>query len=526
MAAPSLGHAIGLNVKRKDIFGPAAQQLSENLAQWSAKKERAAKEKQDKQDKWLERAINLNQEAYQVRVEGDRQKEFNDFLSKINQGLESEATQQELFQIFSDFQTKNNNLKLISDKLKADEKSFYQNDAFIKPSVAKKIFGTPDQLTDDERLVAEALGYLDSGNNLFLVQPQERKPVNQTLADKKVEKEQLMAAIAQQTEEKAKFKAAEDKAAADAKKAKQPYTPKKFEESVTQITFRDKAIPGYVQTAGNLLTPEKTFFIQNIVNPLLDNDAFVENALFEYENKGNDLAAALRTAMAANNNNLDVAKAVVARDFVVENQYQPWADANAAFLEQNRRPASSGGGGGGGGKSDEVKGVRDITVQAHWSTAGHAAIKGGAWEGNVEELYRMKKAGTLGGGPASTYVGGYGPTVEFTGASSGEIYNIEGIGQVNPVSLYYDEDTKEFRLAYTTTISEKGMNIETATKDVRLNKRQLNQIRNPSSTPMKEKIAAFDAYLGSNGYPTTLETAGGGAPAGSSGGGKAKISGF
>jgi hypothetical protein len=523
MAAPSLGYAIGLNVQGKDVFGKLGPQLSQNLANWSAKKERAAKEKQDKEDKILEKAMQMGDEALSVRYEGERQRTFNEFFNKLKDGLESDNTMRDYAQMFIDYQTKSNQLKLLSDKLSADEKTYFQNDAYIKPSVAKKIFGTPDLLTDEEKLVAKAFGYIDAGNNLFLVKPHERKPVNQTLAENKVDKDQLMSAIVQQNEERAKFKAAEDKAEKDAKASGQPYKRKEFDESVTQITFSDKAIPGYVQTKGNILTPEKTYFIKNIVNPLLDNDAFVENALIEYENKGNDLSTALNIAMAANGGNLEVAKAVVARDFVVENQYQPWADANAAFLEQNRKPVTSVS----SNKTDtkkEVEGISDITYQPHWSTAGFAKLKTG-WVGDAEEMYNMKKEGKL--VQSSELIAGYGPTVEFAGGPTSETYTISGLGNINPVSLYYDVDSKNFRLSYNTTVSYSGMTVLADQKDVPLNKGQLNQIRGSLSAPFSKKIQAFDAALAKDGFPTTLEAAGGGAPSGSAGGGgKAKISGF
>jgi hypothetical protein len=526
MAAPSLGYAIGLNVQGKDVFGKLGPQLSQNLANWSAKKERAAKEKEDKEEKYQQELYELSKEDYHIRVRGEAKKAYDDLRKKVNAMIESGEDSRKIMDTFIEYGDIVRGVRQKSKQLYDDQKAFVQNTNYIHPQVLDVIYNSDTPLNAEQVMEATIFGINspDPQANNWLTVLAPKKPIVESVGQMKLSEDQAMVELSNQVAAKKKYDA--DIAARKNAGDKGPFPP--FEQTYTSTSYKSQAIPGYTAPAGAVLTPGETFFIANVANTMLADEANVENALVEYQSKlpkGETLVSKIRAEMQLDPNlTLDQAKFNVARKYVVDNYYDSWASQNSKFMEYNKYTPSGGGGDKGKTKPDQVEGVSDITYQAHFSTAGFAKIKTG-WKGDEGELYEMKKEGKL--GQSSALIAGYGPTVEFAGGPTSETYSISGLGNINPVSLYYDVDSKEFRLSYNTTVSTSGMTVLADQKDEPLNKKQLNQIRGSLSAQFKKKIDAFDAALANEGFPTTLEAAGGGAPAGSaSGGGKAKISGF
>jgi hypothetical protein len=540
MAAPSLGHAIGLDVKRKDIFGPASQQLSENLAQWSAKKERAAKEKKDEEDKFWDQVMEAQKLPMNQRVKAKYDQSITKLRSDLKTALDQGDTKaaRETMINFLDEQT---DYRQLSGDYDEAQKTFF-NDNYANPKVAEKLFGTDKDLSAKELQILSAFGYgFDPGTGKLLPSPSQRKSSFEYLKDIPVDQDALIAAQAkeanlqkeyetQRSAKKAELEKAKktelgvkklDKATIKAIDAEVDKLIPKPETLVKSSTYVAKGAPGYQAAAFSIQTPTKAMYSE-LVDLTLTMDGAVENALVEWEQRNPnvdmyDKIETIRNDVKAKDNidiSFDEAARLLAKEhYMSDDIFKTWEKDNSAAIGLNKN-ASNSRGSSSGSKTDEVEGVSDITYQAHWSNKGFAKQKTG-WVGKAGELYEMKKKGEIYG----DVIAGYGPTVEFTGGPSGEVYSIAGLGNINPVSLYYDIDTGKFRLSYNTTITSSGLTIPADQKDAELTKEQLNQVRGALATNMQKKIAAFDAALANDGYPTTLQAAGGGAPAGSTGGG-------
>ena len=555
MAAPSLGYAIGLNVKRKDIFGPAANQLSENLSLWSAKKERAAKEKKAEEDKFFDQILEAYKIPMNVRVQGDYDKSINQLRTDFNTAVNSGDMTGFRDKLVNFYNTQTG-LKQRSGQ-NDDIAEMISTDQYAVGGAAKKYVGTDDDFTpEDERAMSLFGIYLDPNTGTLIPGQVSKYTPSQTFLDNRdISSDELLAAqlqeqnlatqrqkdldlyIKQKTDE---FKTTNGKKPtkdelATIKADAEKQVPAS-EALVKGETYKTKKISGYDASAYNINTPTKALY-STIVDEILTSPEAIDSALMEWEKRNTkgliQRIDEIKADYKAKNQNEpeltdeQAAQRLAKEHYMSNDLFNSWQKKNAKAIELNRTPKTSGGVRDGGSKTGEVEGVRDITYQAHWSTAGFAKLNTG-WIGNLEELYNKKKAGTLGGGPASTYIGGYGPTVEFAGGTSSEVYSIAGLGNINPVSLYYDIDTGKFRLSYNTTITSSGITVPAEQKDAALTKEQLNQVRGALATNMQKKIAAFDAALAIDGFPTTLGASGGGAPAGSTGGstGTTKIEGF
>lgn len=512
MAAPSLGYAMGLNVETKDIFGKLGPQLGQNLTNWSAKKERAAKEKEAKEEKYQQELYELSKEDYHIRVRGEAKKAYDDLRKKVNAMIESGEDSRKIMDTFIEYGDIVRGVRQKSKQLYDDQKAFAQNTNYIHPQVLDVIYNSDRPLTDDEVIEANIFGLNspDPQTNHWLAAVAPKKPIVESVGQMKLSEDQAIVEILNQAAAKKKYDADIDakKKAGD----KGPFPP--FEQTYTSTSYKSQAIPGYTAPAGAVLTPGETFFIANVANTMLADEANVENALVEYQSKlpkGETLASKIRAEMQLDPNlTLDQAKFNVARKYVVDNYYDSWASQNSKFMEYNKYTPS--GGGGGKGNTEKAKPSNVIKTTHLLSNQGYTNAK----KENLPEDEAIMDPRFREGG---NYIG-EGPGIYFDTKST-EPVRIDVNGRVipvNPSMLFFNNKNNQYYLKYTTTLSP-GVGT-TVTQDEVF---KVSKLSNSDLATLRASQYFGGQVRELEGYISNAQS---GSSGSASGGGKAKISGF
>jgi hypothetical protein len=272
--------------------------------------------------------------------------------------------------------------------------------------------------------------------------PTTRMPTSERLKQYKLNEDQVIANQQKQIADKAIY----DKAVADAKNKKTDPPP--VPESLsTSLIYKGKKIPGYDQMAGEILTPEKGYFISNVVNSMLTDQAAVDNALVELEStlpKGQRLATLVMDKMTKNNISEEEAAYAVAAEYIVDKHYPTWANENAKFFQASK---ASSGGVGPKGNTEKPK-PSNIEKSIHLlSNQGYINAKK---ENLPEDEASMDPRYREGG----NYIG-EGPGIYFDTKST-EPVRIDVNGRVIPVNpslLFFNNKNNQYYLKYTTTLS-------------------------------------------------------------------------
>lgn len=505
MATPSLGYAIGLNVKRKDIFKEAGENLSKNLDRLAEQQDRAKKEKKDKEARVLERMMKMGEGTLNRRYEPERIGAYKDMESRVFTMLDTGADEADILKEMLGYNEKYNALKYNSDNLTADETAFYRNSAYVKPRAADIVFGGDKALDEDQKLELRATGYIPLDGGGFLNSPVQSKPVAKTLSENKIDENFLIAQMASDAQKRAEW----DKQEKEKAKKDNTYKPTSYEQAITETTYKQKKIPGYEPMAGTVLEPGRAFFISNIVNKVINEESVVENALIEYEKTGKSMAKALNDKM---NNfpgiDLDQAKAMVARDFIAENYYEPWAKENAQFIQSNKTPRDPGG----TSKKDEIS--TSTFYDSHLTTEGMAKAKAKGL--NLQQA--------LDDPEFKDYIAGSGPTVSLE-TSANEPLKIDIKGEptyVNPDKIWLDSSGK-YHIIYDKALSSSVSAQSYDGADVVLSKSDMQTLL--SLKRAKDPLAALEVEARRLKLPTPMEYAGKTSGTTSSGG-RATVPGF
>jgi hypothetical protein len=277
--------------------------------------------------------------------------------------------------------------------------------------------------------------------------PTTRMPTSERLRDYKLTEDQVIANQQKQMADKANY----DKAVADAKNNKT--APPPVPESLsTSLIYKGKKIPGYDQMAGEVLTPEKGYFISNVVNSMLTDQAAVDNALVELEStlpKGQRLATLVIDKMNKNGISEEEAAYAVAAEYIVDKHYPTWASENAKFFQASKT----------------------APIPRSGPTSGKQEPKSQVGEMRMLTNTGFNKASELDLSPddalarsdfqsGQNYLGsGLGVMVE---TKTTEPFSITVDGQltlVNPYALFYNRDDNKYYMQYQTAASEKGIGI-------------------------------------------------------------------
>jgi hypothetical protein len=488
MATPSLGYAIGLNVKRKDIFKEAGENLSKNLDRLSEQQDRAKKEKKDKEARVLERLMKMGEGTLHRRYEPEKAEAYKGMEKDVYSLLETGGEEAAIMKRMIEYGQLYNTLKYNSDNLTADETNFYRNTGYVKPGAADALFGGNTALTDDQKLELEATGYVTLPTGGFLSSPVQAKPVSKTLSENKIDENFLIAQMANDSAEKAKW----DKQEKEKAKKDNTYKPVPYEQALTETTYKQKKIPGYEPMAGTVLEPGQTFFISNIVNKVINDESVVENALIEYEKTGKSLAGALRDKMTKTPGiDLDQAKAMVARDFIAENYYESWAKENASFIQSSKTPRATGGS---GDKKKELPGIANMT---HLTTEG--LILANAKGLTVDEAVNDPEL--------APYIAGSGPTVSFNQKATEPFkVNVKGTPIWINIDKVWVDNNGKYHAIYNQATTEVSTAMEYELGDVILGQRDMQSLL--SAPGAQDALERFAESSKSGGFKSPKEYAG------------------
>jgi hypothetical protein len=489
MAAPSLGYAIGLNVKRKDIFKEAGENLGKNLQRFTEQQEKEKKDKKDAEIRTLDRAMKIGSEVLHPRYEQLRQESHNKMKGLVLGMLEAGADEADMIKTMMKYDDDYKILKFNSDNLIKDEDNFYRNNQYLKPKAADVVFGGNQQLTEDQLMELDAIGYQALPNGGFLASPVQTKPTAKTLTENKLDKDYLIAELATEASKKAEW----DKAEKEKAKKDKTYKPVPYEQSVTETTYKQKKIPGYDPQAGTVMTPGETFFVKNIVNKMINEEAVVENALVEYERAGGSISKAMKDKMAADPSiDKDQAKAMVARDFIVENYYDSWAKENSAVLEANKTTKYSSG----TSSKDKAK-LPDVYNMPHLTTDGmKKAMTAGV---PFDDAVNMPEY--------SSYIAGSGPTVSIpTNATEKFKVNIKGTPSYVNIDNIWIDGSGKYHAVYSQATSSASTPVDYELQDMVLSQSDMQSILSVSSA--KDPLEALASQASAKGFKTPSQYAG------------------
>lgn len=491
MESPSLGQAIGLNVKNKDIFTPAAKMLSENLAALAEKKEKKAKAREDQYNKFLDEIIGLRKNSMHVREQANYDAAVNELKRDLDRKFESGADQRSMAESFFNFYDKQSLIKKRSDMLLEDQKSAFQNPSIVNSRVAAKIYRTGEELTPEDVIEAQAMGIdYNPDTREIMSRRIQYTSIPETIKNIKFDKAEADAAMAFMTEEQKKLAS---------------MTP------AEQAIYKGRKIPGFTQKVTEVTRPSQALYEMKVDTFLNSDKGYTESALQEIESnlpQGQTIASVIKKRqedLKADNNGveptLDLVKKSLAKDHFMS-MYDNWARENAVSDELQRAPV-----GGTGKKGDEpTPSISATTEESHLSSEGKKRarelkmdeqvaidISLGRREASPEE---KKKANRITQGA----ILGAGPTVSFQ-ALGGEQVTI-GREAVNPRKLWYDKTTNKFHLSYDKQVSGEQTSENLAGKDIVLTREQLKQLNNSKNTSVREQLEQWNLNAPKNGVPT------------------------
>ena len=506
MESPSLGQAIGLNVKNKDIFTPAAKMLSENLSALAEKKEKKAKAREDQYNKFLDEIIGLRKNSMHVREQANYDAAVNDLKRELDSKFESGADQRSLAESFFNFYDKQSLIKKRSDMLLEDQKSAFQNPSVVNSRVAAKIYRTGEELTPEDVIEAQAMGIdYNPDTREIMSRRIQYTSIPETIKNIKFNKAEADKAMAFMTEEQKKVASM---------------------SPADQAIYRGTKIPGFTQKVTEVTRPSQALYEMKVDTFLNTDKGYTESALQEIESnlpQGQTLSSVIKKKQeelkTANNGvepTLDLVKKSLAKDHFMS-MYDTWASENAVSDEFQREPK------GGDGKNGDqpTRSISATIEESHLSSEGKKRARELKMDEQVAidiSLGRIdaspedkKKANRITQGA----ILGAGPTVSFQ-VLGGEQVTI-GRDAVNPRKLWYDKKTKKFHLSYDKQVSGEQTSENLSGKDIVLTREQLKQLQNSKNSSVMDQLEQWDLNAKKNGVPTidAYITSGGAAPSSS-----------
>lgn len=461
MAEPSLGYAIGLNVKRQDIFAPAAKQLTQNLAAWKADKAQAKREKDADASKFMSEVMRFSPDEFHVKTRPDAYKFFNAKLAKVEALLNNpDGSAMDQLRLLGEIR---DGLASFKDQSKGfqDTDQQIRTDARSVPKPIRTFMSTPDLIpTEDQQAMFEIyeVGYDKDSNRVLSTGPK--------MFDVRAE-------IAAPTEE-AMLAAADPKKLKEAQqfiKMKTGYDPLAF----TELT-PDKV--QYLLSLGNVM--ERPGALGSIIEELIDkkfsgNDTkfyeFLNAEMNKQKAAATDPTAPLPTAK-------DIAKKA-ATQYMLDVHLPLYQAANAKILNLNKTPKP----GGPSGETKDRPSTSEVTNEPQINQKGMNALAASGLTMSVEDAVDMY-LGKMPTDPETKKkldkalngnVFGSMPTIAFQSGTA-EVVSL-GLEQVNPRKMFYDVNKGKFYLLYDQAVALGGYT-EPLTNQVReINPSEMKQLQ-------------------------------------------------
>jgi hypothetical protein len=484
MAEPSLGYAIGLNVKRQDIFAPAAKQLSQNLANWKAEKAQAKREKDAEASKFMSEVMRFSPDEFHVKTRPDAYKFFNAKLAKVESLLDNpDGSAMDQLRLLGEIR---DGLASFKDQSKGFQNTDQQilTDAKSVPKPLRTFMATPGLIpTEDQQAMFEIyeVGYDKDSNRVLSTGPK--------MFDVRAE-------IAAPTADAML-------AAADPKKLKEAQQVIKMKTGYDPLAFTELTPDKlqYLLSLGNVM--ERPGALGSIIEELIDkkfsgNDTkfyeFLNAEMNKQKAAATDPTAPLPTAR-------DIAKAA-ATQYMLDVHLPLYQTANAKILNLNKTNDPSGS----SNKNESKRNPAAATAEGHLSTAGKALAKRlGMDEQTAINIVTNRISATpeqrrIANQITYKNILGEGPTVSFNTGGT-EVVTI-GFGNINPRKLWYDQKKNKFHLSYDKQVSGEGTSYNLAAEDKVLTWEELKQLDSSGNSNVKAQLEQWDLNAAENKVPS------------------------
>jgi hypothetical protein len=504
MAAPSLGQAIGLNVQRKDIFGPAAKQLGANLAEYYGEKEKKKKEGEEKASKWMTEIIKYSPSDQNRKVRPESMKYYDGQVLKLEKALENpDVSSTELIKIISET---NNGMASFRDQSKSfnDVESAIRANPDSVPISLRNFIANPNLMPDkDDVDLWPAFGIVYD-------------PETNTIASTGFKPVDVRAEIVKNAPTEEMMKASLEQANANPTiiKTKTGYDPIAFIKlqpdqqqyllglvnvidsqpgalnSITEEIVRSKYNGDYKRYKEDVANIIKSDYDQSMTS--------IQNAeAFSPTNKVPYAQAESPRPMTPS----EAAKRM-ATDFMLETHFPQYQQAGTKTLDINKTSTPKGGSGSG----QTTTSPSATTVEGHLSSEGKArALEEGMDEQIALDISLNRRAASAEEKKKANRITqgailGDGPTISLQ-TQGNEVVTI-GTQSVNPRKLWYDRKKGQFHLIFDKQVSGEGTSQNIFLEDMVLTREQVKQLNASPNTSVKAQLEQWNLNSKSNNVPT------------------------
>lgn len=484
MAEPSLGYAIGLNVKRQDIFAPAAKQLSQNLATWKADKAQAKREKEAKASKVMSDIMKFDPSNLNRKVRPEAQVEFERSTKELESAIEAGESEQKMMQII--YQA-NKNLARYRDQSEnrnALEQQAKANPDSVPTVLRNYLASNVNDLTPDEYELLPGFGITyDPETKIITSFGFKPTDIRASLNEMKpTEEEMLVASTPEQLQKNA-----------EVVKIKSGYSPlafvsltpdqRRYALALANVMDKD---PGTIGAVSEEVLRRK---YGGDYNRYLEATKVKLNELKSQTKEGEDLPTPLD------------AQRAIGMDYMIETHAPEWIQASTKTINLNE-PTK----GGSSGKDAPVPNPAATTEESHLSTAGKRLAKDlGMNEQTAIDISLNRvsaspedkiKANRI----TKNNILGAGPTISFNTGGT-EVVTI-GNTNVNPRKLWYDKKNNKFHLSYDKQVSGEGTSYNLSGEDKALTWEELKQLSTSKNASVKSELEQWDLNAARNGVPS------------------------
>ena len=511
MAEPSLGYAIGLNVKRQDIFAPAAKQLSQNLATWKADKAQAKKEKEAKASKVMDDMMKMDPSTFNRKIRNEATAGFEKSKKELESAIDAGKSERELLEIV--YQTKKN---LASYKDQSDNRDLLDKYVLANPGKAPTVLtnysaNNRSRLSEDEIALLQGFGVgYDRETNILTSFGYEPVDVRASLNQAKPTEDELLATTSKDD----------------------------IQKNISII----KTKAGYDPIAFARLKPTEQWYALSLANVMYNEPGAVGSISEEVLRK--DYGGSYDRYLVATRSKLDEmmkntkegdplptpfdAQRAIAIDYMVKNHAPEWTSSSTKVQQLNEPPK-----GGSSGKTEEPPDLGAVSEEFQFTTPAAyktaldlgkkyglspekiLAVYGGEDDGSVTPEQKsniIKSINKFGAAVAA-------PTISFQtqGAEKtrlgGESYNVN--------KMYYNKKDKSYYVIVDKQVSGEGTSMNLSKQVIKLTRSTMKDLvaGGATNSSIKNQLANWDRIAPSNGWPTTSQYSGVSAPSGSGGSG-------
>lgn len=507
MAEPSLGYAIGLNVKRQDIFAPAAKQLSQNLATWKADKAQAKKEKEAKASKAMDDMMKLDPSTFNRKIRSEATADFEKSKKELENAIEAGKSERELLDIV--YQTSRNLASYRDQSNNRDllEKMVATNPEKVPTVLRNYSANNINRLSEDEIALLPGFGInYDPQTNILTSFGFEPVDVRASLDKAKPTEEELLATTSQ--------------------------------DDIQKNTTIIKTKAGYDPIAFASLTPTQKRYALSLANVMYNEPGAIGSISEEVlrNEYGGDYGRYLMATrskldeMKKNTKEGDPsptpfdAQRAIAIDYMVKNHSPEWINSSTKLREFDKQ--NKGGGSGGGETPADLGKVSEqfqFTTPLAYKTALDIGKKYGLGPDKILSVYGGEDDGTVTPEQKSQIIKALNrfgaaiaaPTISFQtqGAEKTKL----GEQSYNVNKMYYNKKDKSFYVIVDKQVSGEGTSVNLSNQLIKLTRSTMKDLvaGGATNTSIKQQLENWDRIAPSKGWPTTSQYSGESAPSGS-----------